>query len=207
MQRVDQSAADLDARASDLEQTSEEFRGGMQSAGERAAAQEQEIRKQSEEAAAALKAEGDRQAESLDARVAALKEQRTGLQQQMAEIQKENAAARELALELQEMVKSGTTEVATFVGSSQRELNRTLEASKGLVASAAADREQAQEQWERVRVQVEEELNRTASEIREFFLVELAGIRSRVDAMAEASGVDCTTHSRTRYLARRVYTQ
>jgi len=33
------------------------------------------------------------------------------------------------------------------------------------------------------------ELDRTASEIREFFLVQLAGVRSRVEAIAEASGV------------------
>ena len=189
VQRVDQSSADLDGRAADLKRSAEELRGRMQSAGERAAALEQGIREQIEKALAALKAEGDRQTERLDARIVALEAQRTGLQQQTAVIQKESGAAREQAVELEEIVKTATTEVATFVGASQRELDRTLEASKELVASAAADREQEHEQWKRVRLQVAEELDRTASEIREFFLVQLAGVRSRVEAIAEASGV------------------
>jgi uncharacterized phage infection (PIP) family protein YhgE len=189
VQRVDQSSADLDARAANLKRTAEELRGRMQSAGERAAALEQGIREQIEKALAALKAEGDRQTERLDARIVALEELRTGLQQQTAVIQKESGAAREQAVELEEMVKTATTELATSAAASQRELDRTLEASKELVASVAADREQQHEQWKRVRIQVAEELDRTASEIREFFLVQLAGVRSRVEAIAEASGV------------------
>ena len=189
MQRVDQSAAEFNGRAADLRRTAEGLRGRMQSAGERAASLEQEIRERSESAAAALKAEGDRQTEILDARIVALEEQRTELQQQADVIQNETGAAREQAAELEEMVKTAATELATFVGASQRELDRTLEASNELVASAAADREQEHEKWEQLRIQTEEELDRTASEIREFFRVELARVRTRVDAIAEASGV------------------
>ncbi len=189
VQRVDQKSADLDGRAADLKRTAEELRGRMQSAGERAAALEQGIREQIEKALAALKAEGDRQTERLDARISALEAQRTGLQQKTAGIQKEFGVAREQAVRLEEMVKTATAEMATFVGASQRELDRKLEASRELVASAAADHAQEHEQLRRVRIQVAEELDRTASEIREFFLVQLAGVRSRVEAIAEASGV------------------
>lgn len=189
VQRVDQSSADLDGRAADLKRTAEELRARMQSAGERAAVLEQGIREQIEKALTALKAEGHRQTERLDARIGALEAQRAGLQQQTAVIHKESQAAREQAVELEEMVKTAMTEMVTFVRARQRELDRTLEESKELVASAAADRQQEHEQRERVRIQVEEELDRTASEIREFFLVQLAGVRGRMEAIAEASGV------------------
>ena len=189
MQRVDQSAAELDGRAAELRRIAEEVHGTIQSAGERGAALEQRIREQSEQAAAALTAEGDRQAERLNAGIAALEARQAELHQLTAVIQEEGGAARGQAVELEEMIGTVSTEMATFVGASQRELDRTLEASRELVASAATDREQEHEHWERVRVQVEGELDRTMTEIREFFLVELAWIRSRVDAIAEAGGV------------------
>ncbi|MDQ3572297.1 MAG: helix-hairpin-helix domain-containing protein [Actinomycetota bacterium] len=189
VQRVDRSSADLDSRAADLKRGSEELRDRLQSAGERAAALEQGIRDQIEKAISALRAEGDRQAQRLDARIEALEAQRAGLKQQSELIQKEGGAVREQAVELEELIKNATTEVATTVGAVQRELDSKLEASKALVVSVADDREQEQEQWEQMRERVADELDRTAGEIREFFLVQLAGVRSRVEAIAEASGL------------------